>query len=101
MVVVPTSKHVKLTYGTTTVEWLGRVGTVLGLVGVGLLVWWGWNSRAGKLRAGEAPSDDTGDDADGEVGRAGATAVVPAKARPIGGARRYDSRSRFRARSSS
>ncbi|MET0421382.1 MAG: hypothetical protein ABW073_06735, partial [Acidimicrobiia bacterium] len=41
MVVVPTSKHVELTYGTTSVERLGRVLTVLGLVGVGLLVWWG------------------------------------------------------------
>jgi len=47
MVVVPTSKHVKLVYGTTTAEWVGRLGTVLGFVGVGLLVWWGWNSRPG------------------------------------------------------
>jgi len=41
MVVVPTSHHVVLTYGTTKVEWLGRFLTVVGLVGVGLLVWWG------------------------------------------------------------
>ncbi|HXY92250.1 MAG TPA: 6-pyruvoyl-tetrahydropterin synthase-related protein [Acidimicrobiia bacterium] len=41
MVVVPTSHHVRLTYGTTTAEWVGRVGTVLGLAGLGALVWWG------------------------------------------------------------
>ena len=41
MVVVPTSHHVVLTYGTTSVEWLGRVLTLLGVVGVALLVWWG------------------------------------------------------------
>jgi hypothetical protein len=41
MVVVPTSKHVTLTYGTTTAEWTGRFLTVVGLVGLGGLVWWG------------------------------------------------------------
>jgi len=51
MVVVPTSHHVTLTYGTTGAEWLGRILTLLGLVGLGLLVWWarrtsGWPSRA-------------------------------------------------------
>ncbi len=40
MVVVPTSKHVTLQFGTTTAEWLGRLGTLVGLVGLGLLVWW-------------------------------------------------------------
>jgi hypothetical protein len=40
---VPTSHHVKLLYGTTAVEWLGRAATVAGFVGLGLLVWWGWN----------------------------------------------------------
>ncbi|MEX2100798.1 MAG: hypothetical protein WEB19_05225 [Acidimicrobiia bacterium] len=47
MVVVPTSKHVELVYGTTTVEWLGRLGTLLGIVGLGLLVWWGWRASSG------------------------------------------------------
>jgi hypothetical protein len=42
MVVVPTSKHVKLTYGTTSAEWAGRVLTLGGLAGLGGLVWWGW-----------------------------------------------------------
>ena len=37
MVVVPTSHHVVLSYGTTTIDWLGRLGTALGLGGVMLL----------------------------------------------------------------
>ncbi|MFM8302743.1 MAG: hypothetical protein ACKOA9_00365 [Actinomycetota bacterium] len=41
MVVVPTEKQVTLTYGTTPAEWLGRLLTLAGLVGLGLLVWWG------------------------------------------------------------
>jgi hypothetical protein len=41
MVVVPTAKHVELTYGTTSAEWAGRVLTLVGLVGLGGLVWWG------------------------------------------------------------
>jgi hypothetical protein len=40
MVVVPTSKEVRLEYATTTAEWLGRAGTVAGFIGVGLLIWW-------------------------------------------------------------
>ena len=45
MVVVPTSKHVKLTYATSTADWAGRVLTLMGLAGVGGLVWWGLASR--------------------------------------------------------
>jgi hypothetical protein len=41
MVVVPTSKHVELTYGTTSAEWLGRFLTLVGLAGLVGLVWWG------------------------------------------------------------
>jgi hypothetical protein len=48
MVVVPTSRHVKLVYGTTKAEWVGRAGTVLGFAGLGFLVWWGWSSRSRK-----------------------------------------------------
>jgi hypothetical protein len=40
MVVVPTEHDVTLHYGTTSAEWLGRLGTLAGLVGVGLLAWW-------------------------------------------------------------
>jgi hypothetical protein len=45
MVVVPTSKHVKLTFTTSGVDWAGRVLTVVGLVGLGGLVWWGMAAR--------------------------------------------------------
>ena len=45
MVVVPTAKHVKLTYGTSTAEWSGRVLTLVALGGLGGLVWWGLASR--------------------------------------------------------
>jgi hypothetical protein len=41
MVVVPTAKHVKLTYGTTSAEWAGRFLTLVGLAGLAGLVWWG------------------------------------------------------------
>ncbi|HWD24159.1 MAG TPA: 6-pyruvoyl-tetrahydropterin synthase-related protein [Acidimicrobiales bacterium] len=34
MVVVPTAHHVTLTYGTTSVDWVGRVGSLVGLVGL-------------------------------------------------------------------
>jgi hypothetical protein len=55
MVVVPTSKHVKLTFETATVDWVGRVLTVLGLAGLGGLIWWGLAARR--------PEDDGGDGA--------------------------------------
>ena len=45
MVVVPTEHEVTLTYGTTTAEWLGRLGTLAGVVGVGLLAWWPVHQR--------------------------------------------------------
>ena len=45
MVVVPTSKHVKLTFTTATVDWVGRALTVVGLAGLGGLVWWGMAAR--------------------------------------------------------
>jgi hypothetical protein len=37
MVVVPTSHHVTLAYGTTTVDWIGKGASVAGLVGLGAL----------------------------------------------------------------
>jgi hypothetical protein len=57
MVVVPTEKHVSLHYGTTGAEWLGRFLTFVGLVGVGLLVWWG-------RRRGRGPAHPAGTMAD-------------------------------------
>ncbi len=47
MVVVPTSKEVRLEYGTTAAEWLGRAGTVAGVIGIAGLAWW-W--RPGRRR---------------------------------------------------
>jgi hypothetical protein len=41
MVVVPTSKHVTLRFETATVDWVGRALTLVGLVGLAGLVWWG------------------------------------------------------------
>jgi hypothetical protein len=57
MVVVPTSKDVTLEYGTTPAEWLGRAGTVAGVIGVGALVWW-W--RPGRRPDEDEPGDETG-----------------------------------------
>src|SRR5262249_29646745 len=41
MVVVPTSRHVHLEFGTPPVEWVGRVLTLGGLAGLAALAWWG------------------------------------------------------------
>jgi len=61
MVVVPTSKEVRLEYATTTAEGLGRAGTVAGVVGVGLLGWW-WRPRHRRQPDGRAPDDSEPDD---------------------------------------
>jgi hypothetical protein len=37
MVVVPTSHHVTLAYGTTAVDWVGKAASVVGLAGLGTL----------------------------------------------------------------
>jgi hypothetical protein len=66
MVVVPTSHDVKLTYGLTKIDWLGRIGTLLGLAGlVGLVAWKGLGRYGATRRpepddpeAGAAPPDD-------------------------------------------
>ena len=55
MVVVPTSKHVKLTFATATVDWVGRVLTVVGLVGLGGLVWWGMATRGNPTKSPSTP----------------------------------------------
>jgi len=38
MVVVPTSHHVALAYGTTGVDWAGKAASLLGLVALGVLI---------------------------------------------------------------
>jgi hypothetical protein len=59
MVVVPTSNEVRLEYGTTNAEWLGRIGSGFGLVGVGALVWWGRRRRPGEGAAEPDPASDS------------------------------------------
>jgi hypothetical protein len=81
MVVVPTSHDVKLTYGLTKIDWLGRFGTLVGIGGLVLLVGWKGLERYGAARrpddddteAGAAPPDE-GDA--GEPGDPGAVAPV-------------------------
>ncbi|MEX2256679.1 MAG: hypothetical protein WEC34_14660 [Acidimicrobiia bacterium] len=60
MVVVPTEKDVTLTYGTTNAEWLGRVSTLAGVAGVGLLAWWPSHRRRRSASADPAPTADGG-----------------------------------------
>jgi hypothetical protein len=37
MIVIPTEKRVTLTYGVSTADWIGRVSTGLGVIGLGWL----------------------------------------------------------------
>jgi hypothetical protein len=61
MVVVPTSREVRLEYSTSNAEYLGRAATVVGVFGVaGLAVWPWWRRRRRRGRrdeAGEAAID--------------------------------------------
>jgi hypothetical protein len=45
MVVIPTSRDVRLGYGTTGAEWLGRLGTLAGVAGLVALAAWPWWRR--------------------------------------------------------
>jgi len=67
MVVVPTEKQVTLRYGTTNAEWMGRFLTLVGLVGLGFLAWWGRRARSTRPGADPGLSD-----------AAGATGTIPA-----------------------
>ncbi len=65
MVVVPTSKHVELTYGLTGADWAGRVITAAGAVGLVLLGLWGGARRfaaGGEGRPDTGGSDEPNDD---------------------------------------
>jgi hypothetical protein len=65
MVVVPTSKHVTLTYGTTPVDWLGYVVSGLGILGV---LWMAWRGQVAfppsRRRRAERSDEAAGDDAE-------------------------------------
>jgi len=62
MVVVPTSTHVVLNYGLTTADWVGRVITVMGAVG--LVLFGLWHGALRYAAGGPEPRDD-GDDGSG------------------------------------
>jgi hypothetical protein len=66
MVVVPTSNDVELTYGLTKYEWLGRFGTLLGIVGVGLLIAWKGGEQYAALREDD-PSPGSGEGGDDDA----------------------------------
>ncbi|HKA93038.1 MAG TPA: 6-pyruvoyl-tetrahydropterin synthase-related protein [Acidimicrobiia bacterium] len=60
MVVVPTSREVRLEYSTSKAEYLGRAATVAGVFGVaGLAAWPWWQRRRRRRRPPDAP-DTTG-----------------------------------------
>jgi hypothetical protein len=61
MVVVPTSHDVKLTYGLTKVDWLGRLITLFGIAGLIGLVFWKGLERYGATTTrleDDEPDDD-------------------------------------------
>jgi hypothetical protein len=69
MVVVPTSHDVKLTYGLTAVDWLGRIGTLVGIAGlVGLFSWKGFVQYRATGDPDGPDSDGRGDGSDDDDG---------------------------------
>jgi hypothetical protein len=63
MVVVPTSHDVKLTYGLTATDWLGRFVTLIAVAALGALITWKGLRRYG---AGGPPDDDDDRNSDDE-----------------------------------
>jgi hypothetical protein len=51
---------VRLVYGTTTAEWVGRIGTLLGLGGLAFLVWWVPGRRPRREVSPDGPGDPEG-----------------------------------------
>jgi hypothetical protein len=77
MVVIPTSTHVKLTYGLTKIDWAGRIITVAGVVGVVLLGLWTGARRFAAGGDDEARDDDRGDGDGQDDGRDAEEPNVP------------------------
>ena len=65
MVVVPTGERVRLEYGLTTADWVGRILTLLGLVGLFLLGFWRRGARYGAAAPVPAGPPGSADAADG------------------------------------
>jgi hypothetical protein len=68
MVVVPTSHDVKLTYGLASVDWIGRLGTLVGIAGLGALITWKGVERFGAAVDDEDDAGDGDRDDDGPGG---------------------------------
>ncbi len=75
MVVVPRQHDVRLEYGLTGADWLGRLGTLAGVVLLALMIWrWptvpeAWTAAG--YTATESGDDDDDHDVDGSGGRRG------------------------------
>ncbi|MDQ1519923.1 MAG: hypothetical protein QOI55_996, partial [Actinomycetota bacterium] len=84
MVVVPTERDVALTYGVTGVDWLGRLGTLLGIVGLVLLVLWkpGLRRRALPSTEDDAAAGDPQPSAEGDAPEVGTGEPEPTPALP-------------------
>ena len=70
MVVIPRRHDVRLEYGLTSADWLGRIGTLLGVVLLVLMIW-RWRTvppRGPRRRARRESDDDDDDDLDGDGG---------------------------------
>jgi hypothetical protein len=85
MVVVPTSHDVKLTYGFTGADWLGRFITLIAVAALGTLITWKGMRRFGA--AGPSPDDDDRREDDDTEPEPGATPAAgsEAEAAPVAG----------------
>ena len=86
MVVVPTSKHVELTYGLTAADWLGRGITVAGVVGLVLLGLWTGARRFAAEGYDESDGEETTTDDETPPERPTA-GIRPTRSRRTGGNR--------------
>lgn len=68
MVVVPTSHDVKLTYGLTTTDWLGRFITLVAIAALGALITWKGMQRYGAARLPDDDDDGSNDDEPDDAG---------------------------------